>query len=54
MSPKPGKRTGSSSPTKGCSDRTAGQLIDALSACHGDLGAVLGDYNPQGRGVDSL
>lgn len=34
-------------PTKGCSDRTAGQLIDALSACHGDLGAVLGDYNPQ-------
>lgn len=34
-------------PTKGCSDRTAGQLIDALSACHGDLGAVLGDYNPK-------
>lgn len=34
-------------PTKGCSDRTAGQLIDALSTCHGDLGAVLGDYNPK-------
>ena len=34
-------------PTKGCSDRTAGQLIDALSACRGDLGAVLGDYNPK-------
>ena len=34
-------------PTKGCSDRTAGQLIDALSGCHGDLGAVLGDYNPK-------
>lgn len=34
-------------PTKGCSDRTAGQLIDALSSCHGDLGAVLGDYNPK-------
>ena len=34
-------------PTKGCSDRTAGQLIDALSVCRGDLGAVLGDYNPK-------
>lgn len=29
-------------------DRTAGQLIEALSKCSGDIGAVLGDYNPEG------
>lgn len=34
-------------PTKGCWDRTAGQLIEALSKCDGDIGAVLGDYNPE-------
>lgn len=34
-------------PTKGCWDRTAGQLIEALSKCGGDIGAVLGDYNPE-------
>ena len=34
-------------PTKGCYDRTAGQLIEALSKCGGDVGAVLGDYNPE-------
>ena len=34
-------------PTKGCYDRTAGQLIQALSECKGDLGAVLGDYNEE-------
>ena len=33
-------------PAKGCWDRTAGQLIEKLSACGGDIGAVLGDYNP--------
>lgn len=33
-------------PSKGCWDRTAGQLIQALSKCNGDIGAVLGDYNP--------
>jgi len=33
-------------PTKGCWDRTAGQLIQKLAQCHGDLGSVLGDYNP--------
>ena len=33
-------------PTKGCCDRTAGELIEQLSRCGGDLGAVLGDYNP--------
>lgn len=33
-------------PTKGNYDRTAGQLIEELSKCGGDVGAVLGDYNP--------
>lgn len=32
-------------PQKGCWDRTAGQLIEALNHCKGDIGAVLGDYN---------
>ena len=31
-------------PSKGNWDRTAGQLIEALSKCGGDLGSVLGDY----------
>lgn len=30
---------------KGCYDRTAGQLIELLSKCNGDIGSVLGDYN---------
>ena len=30
---------------KGNFDRTAGQLIEELSRCNGDIGAVLGDYN---------
>ena len=34
-------------PTKGCCDRTAGQLIQDLNKCNGDIGSVLGDYNPQ-------
>lgn len=33
---------------KGNWDRTAGQLIEALSKCNGDVGAVLGDYDPAG------
>lgn len=33
-------------PTKGSYDRTAGQLIEALSKCGGDIGAALGDYDP--------
>lgn len=33
-------------PSKGCWDRTAGQLIQELNHCNGDIGAVLGDYNP--------
>jgi RecA-family ATPase len=32
-------------PSKGHYDRTAGQLIEALSKCDGDIGAVFGDYN---------
>lgn len=35
------------SPLKGCWDRTARQLIKQLSECKGDIGAVLGDYNPE-------
>ncbi len=34
-------------PDKGCWDRTARQLIQALGKCKGDIGAVLGDYNPE-------
>lgn len=33
-------------PTKGSWDRTAGQLIQELNRCNGDIGAVVGDYNP--------
>lgn len=33
-------------PSKGNWDRTAGQLIEQLSKCNGDLGSVIGDYNP--------
>ena len=32
-------------PSKGNWDRTAGQLIQELNKCNGDIGAVLGDYN---------
>lgn len=32
---------------KGAYDRTAGQLIEHLSKCGSDIGAVLGDYNPR-------
>ncbi len=32
---------------KGSFDRTAGQLIELLSKCGGDIGSVLGDYDPQ-------
>lgn len=32
-------------PSKGSYSRTAGQIIQELKACNGDLGAVLGDYN---------
>lgn len=49
-------------PTKGCWDRTAGELIQQLNRCNGDIGAVIGDcksevgawirFNPlDGKGV---
>jgi hypothetical protein len=34
-------------PQKGNWDRTAGQLIEQLNQCNGDIGSVLGDYNPE-------
>lgn len=33
-------------PSKGLCDRTAGELIQQLNQCNGDIGAVIGDYNP--------
>lgn len=41
------EKDGKHLPTKGCWDRTAGQLIQELSKCKGDIGAVLGDYKPE-------
>lgn len=38
---------GEKKPTKGFTDRTAGELIEALGRCHDDIGAVLGDYDPE-------
>lgn len=35
------------SPKKGNWDRTAGQLIEELRKCNGDIGAVIGDFNPK-------
>lgn len=34
-------------PTRGCWDRTAGQLIAELDQCGGDLGKVVGDCDPE-------
>ncbi len=34
-------------PKKGNYKRTAGELIEKLNGCNGDIGAVLGDYNPE-------
>ena len=34
-------------PSKGCYDRTSGQLIKELYQCKGDIGSVLGDYNSE-------
>ena len=41
------EKDGKYMPTKGNWDRTAGQLIEELSHCGGDIGRVLGDYNPK-------
>lgn len=41
------EKDGKHFPSRGSWDRTAGELIEQLSKCHGDLGAVLGDYDPE-------
>lgn len=35
------------SPTRGAYDRTAGELIELLNICEGDIGAVFGDYKEE-------
>lgn len=35
------------SPTRGSYDRTAGELIELLNMCDGDIGAVFGDYKEE-------
>ena len=37
---------GKSVPTSGCWDRTAGELVQELGRCNGDIGSVLGDFDP--------
>lgn len=34
-------------PSKGHCDRTAGELIEQLNKCDGDIGSVFGDYKPE-------
>ena len=34
-------------PQKGCWDRTAGELLEELSICDGDIGRVLGDWHQE-------
>lgn len=34
-------------PTSGAYDRTAGQLIEELNKCEGDIGSVIGDYKEE-------
>lgn len=41
------EKDGEYMPTKGNYDRTAGQLIEELSKCNGDIGAVIGDYKKE-------
>lgn len=41
------EKDGKHLPTKGCWDRTAGELIQRLNQCKGDIGSVLGDYKPE-------
>ena len=41
------EKDGKYMPTKGDWSRTAGRLIEELSRCKDDVGAVLGDYNPE-------
>lgn len=39
--------TGKLSPQRGNYDRTAGQIIELLEHCNGDIGSVLGDADPR-------
>lgn len=41
------ERDGKYFPTKGHWNYTAGELIQELNRCQGDIGAVLGDYKPE-------
>lgn len=41
------EKDGKHLPSRGAYDRTAGELIQELNRCNGDIGAVLGDYNPE-------
>lgn len=41
------EKDGKKYPDKGCWDRTAKQLINKLKRCKGDIGSVLGDYDPE-------
>lgn len=41
------EKDGTFFPTKGNWDRTAGELIEQLNKCDGDIGSVLGDYKPE-------
>ena len=41
------EKDGKHFPSKGNWDRTAGELIEELNKSGGDIGAVLGDYNPE-------
>nr|WP_306792628.1 AAA family ATPase [Collinsella urealyticum] len=41
------EREGRWLPSKGTYARTAGEILRALDACKGDIGAALGDLNPQ-------
>ena len=41
------EKDGKYMPQRGSYDRTAGQLLEELSICDGDIGAVFGDYNQE-------
>lgn len=41
------EKDGKYMPSKGNYKRTAGELIEELTVCDGDIGAVLGDYKPE-------
>ncbi len=41
------EKEGKYMPTKGCWDRTAGELIEQLNKCDDDIGRVLGDYKEE-------